>query len=114
MVSLERMLFDVNEALHHMEVIPAEHYITAATLAYSVLLTFAMVPIMLKILEWIANKDRDGKYTSRVVISLSFGTLVVMGAYEAIAFVIFLIFVVDLIYSDAKYYEIRNFIDKLF
>jgi len=114
MVSLERMLFDVNEALHHMEVISPEHYITAATLAYSVLLTFALMPIILKILEWISNKDRDDEYTSVAMISLIFGILVVMGAYEAIVFVIFLIFAVDLIYSDAKYYEIRNFIDKLF
>lgn len=114
MVTLERALFDTNEALHHMGMLPPEKYITVFSLSLGIALIIAMMPLIVRAMEWFMNFDQEQKYFPLIAIGIMFTILFLAKVYIAILLLLLLNGFIYIIYKYPQYQNIRTFLDKLF
>lgn len=104
MVTLERALFDTNEALHHMGILPQEKSITIFTLSFVIALTVAMLPLI--------EKGLDSKYSSFIVAGMFSLTIYLLGGFMPLLIALMIVGSIEIIYTYPQYREIRAFIEK--
>jgi len=114
MVTLEKALFDINEALHHLGVLTANKYISEDSLIIAIVLTFAFVPLMVKLLDYTKEWDREQKYTPPLIITI---LLTVLYLSEGV-FIILILFIVIgfyiIIATYPQYRHIKEYIESFF
>jgi len=114
MVTLEKMLFDVNEAWHHMGLIPVDHYLTVNSLLFSIIMTFLLAPLLGRALNWLYENETYKKYNGVIIITIIFGIFMIMGEYGAILISLLLMMFIRIVYTNPKYKSIQEYIDRIF
>ena len=114
MVTLERMLFDVTEAWHHMGILQPDRYVTVSSLVYSMILTAVLLPLLYKGLYWLYINEGYEQYIYNGVIVITGGFLILMKAYGALLFVILYYLFYAIVVMNPKYKYIKDYIERLF
>jgi chromate transport protein ChrA len=114
MVSLQRALFDTNEALHHMGVLPLDKSITEINLAFATVMIFMAVPIIIWLINYISSLDPDNRYTAPFIIGTIFAFFCLAEAYFAILIVLIAIGFLNIIYKYPQYEHIKKYIQSFF
>jgi len=114
MVTLERALFDSNEALHHMGALPPNKSITTASLMLAMGLTIAALPLIHKGAIWILNWDAGLKYFPFIIMGICLSVLLLGHAYMTILIVLLLIGFLYIIHVYPQYQKIKEFINRYF
>ncbi|QSZ43152.1 hypothetical protein GJV85_13330 (plasmid) [Sulfurimonas aquatica] len=114
MVNFERALFDANEALHHMGVLAADKNITLFALAFSLVITLMTLPMIIRMVAYIMEKDTENLYLP-IFVSLSLLlTLFLLEAYSIILAACIFGGFIYLINRYPQYRDIKNYIDRFF
>lgn len=114
MVTLERALFDTNEALHHMGVLPPDKSITTASLMLAMGLTIAALPLIRKGVIWLLSLDPELKYFPFIIMGIYLSVLLLVHAYMTILILLLLIGFLYIIHVYPQYKKIKEFIDRYF
>ncbi len=114
MVSLERVLFDTNEALHHMGILANDKYITETTLAFATLITFILAPLIGRIGVYIIALDPSNKYTPAFIIGGIFMVFYISKEYHAIVIILILFGLYYIVNTYPYFRDIKNYIDRFF
>jgi len=119
-VTLERMLFDVNEAYHHMGLIADDKYITPTNLLLSAFVTGILMIGFVYIMRrdnFETIKRLNRKYGDALHLTI-LGVMVVvlysLAGLWILSILILLFMGVHIIYKDARFIWLRKIIDKLF
>lgn len=112
MISLERLLFDLNEAFYNIEFIPPDRYITFQVILFALLVVTVAIPLNIKLVEYIDSLEL--KYIPLIIIAISFLILYILGGYLPILIVLCLIGFYLIIATYPQYRDIKDFIERLF
>jgi hypothetical protein len=114
MVPLQRALFDTNEALHDMELLSQDVYITESSLFFAMVMIFALAPLIQKIVDYTLEIDPQQKYTALFIIASVLVALYLLEGYFALLMVFLIVGFYLIIDTYPQYRDIKEYIDKFF
>ena len=113
MVTLDRALFDTNEALHLMGVLPMDRSITLSLLFYSFIMSLLIAPLFGRLLGYLFEKDKEHKYSLLGIVAVSIGIIYIIAGVFWVLIALALMGCMTIIYKYDRYRAIREIIDKI-
>ena len=122
MVSLERMLFDYNEYLHHIGILAADKYITSYKFMMSIFVTLILMMLFMHYVYPVVQEMRIDKKVSETIlkyffigsITLILSSFMIGEQYGLLLGIIIISCILYIIFTDKRLISIREFIETLF
>lgn len=114
MFNLEKALFEINDALHNVGVIPDDRYVTQGSLLFSAVLTILLTPLIIRGLASIPKSVSNPKYMMFSIVVIQISVLYMAGGFFPILIAMIIVGFVGIIYKYPQYRTIRDFMDKLY
>jgi Kef-type K+ transport system membrane component KefB len=108
------MLFDINEAWHHMGILSADKMVDGYSILFGLAVTFVMAPVVMKTLDYLFAPERRIEFFLLSVTGMVFILLYLMKAYGLMAITALMIGFYVIVAGNPKYDHLKRYIDRYF